>query len=973
LHWEPLIDATSGVDGTNGSVYELTEFNNKLYAGGSFSSAGGHSSSRLAQWDGTSFSTYSGFNGIVRCSVIGTNEIYFGGMFTNTPGGASDKVVKYDGSTWTPVSGILNGPNVISLAVYNSTLYAGGSIYNIGGTTYDCIAVHNGSNWEPVGTGTNGEVHSLYPANGYLYIGGEFSRVNGIDAYGIAYYDGTSFTSLNTIGYDQIVKSMTTFDNFLVAAGSFTSLGGVTVNNVAKWNGSTWSEFGDGLNGIVRQVLVFQNELYAIGEFSQSGSTPINSIAKWTGTEWEQVAGGLFNSGLTICEYNNTLYAGGGFTSSFFSSLNYIARLAESELTADAGDGGYIISGSNIGGNPTASGGLPPYSYSWSPSTGLSSTTVANPTASITTTMTYEVEVTDSRGCNVEDEVILYPFDADCATPNAIVFVGETLSVDKTYTNQNIIIDDYLLIDEASVEFDNCIIYMEEDAYIKLNGLNSAPGVYDGQLQLINGTTIQACGDNMWGEIHLNGETATLIMDNATIRDAKKAIQFDGGSITSIDESTFDANYENIVVEYQAIVHLDDVEIVNSDFIGSTTMLSPYSSEERSLSAVKIVDCDDYDIQIGDIGKGNSFDGFETGIYVEASRLVILGNDFVDCNYGVDVVDMNTSRIASNTFSSTSDPGKMAIQLTSSGGSSNAVQVNYNEISGCFTGISVENNSNLSVEENTIELGEPEDGAVGIKLMNCANYLVRSNTVTGEDADNEEMMGYYVDISTNGTMKCNSVDLVGQGFWFGGTCTGTEFGGNEMHDCYNQFVLEDGGVIGTQGNSSYPHDNLWGGTYGNKQTLAIWSDGRDSEFHVQTGSPYEPTDNNHIPSSPDAYDVLISNGAANSYTGCSSKSASESGLSDAEEQMLFNNDNPEARWINDYGLFTTISQNMLLTEANHALSGWFTEKTLQSCGKLYLVGKAIGDSLYQDAFLLMNNCATTNHADSLLKKYYELY
>ncbi|MBU1719814.1 MAG: right-handed parallel beta-helix repeat-containing protein, partial [Bacteroidetes bacterium] len=563
--------------------------------------------------------------------------------------------------------------------------------------------------------------------------------------------------------------------------------------------------------------------------------------------------------------------------------------------------------------------------------------------------------------------------DADCATPNAIVFVGETLSVDKTYTNQNIIIDDYLLIDEASVEFDNCIIYMEEDAYIKLNGLNSAPGVYDGQLQLINGTTIQACGDNMWGEIHLNGETATLIMDNATIRDAKKAIQFDGGSITSIDESTFDANYENIVVEYQAIVHLDDVEIVNSDFIGSTTMLSPYSSEERSLSAVKIVDCDDYDIQIGDIGKGNSFDGFETGIYVEASRLVILGNDFVDCNYGVDVVDMNTSRIASNTFSSTSDPGKMAIQLTSSGGSSNAVQVNYNEISGCFTGISVENNSNLSVEENTIELGEPEDGAVGIKLMNCANYLVRSNTVTGEDADNEEMMGYYVDISTNGTMKCNSVDLVGQGFWFGGTCTGTEFGGNEMHDCYNQFVLEDGGVIGTQGNSSYPHDNLWGGTYGNKQTLAIWSDGRDSEFHVQTGSPYEPTDNNHIPSSPDAYDVLISNGAANSYTGCSSKSASESGLSDAEEQMLFNNDNPEARWINDYGLFTTISQNMLLTEANHALSGWFTEKTLQSCGKLYLVGKAIGDSLYQDAFLLMNNCATTNHADSLLKKYYELY
>jgi autotransporter-associated beta strand protein len=53
-----------------------------------------------------------------------------------------------------------------------------------------------------------------------------------------------------------------------------------------------------------------------------------------------------------------------------------------------------------IGGSPTASGGSGGgYSYSWSPATGLSSTTVANPTASPIVTTTYSVTVTDGNGC----------------------------------------------------------------------------------------------------------------------------------------------------------------------------------------------------------------------------------------------------------------------------------------------------------------------------------------------------------------------------------------------------------------------------------------------------------------------------------------------------------------------------------------------------------------------------------------------
>ena len=69
--------------------------------------------------------------------------------------------------------------------------------------------------------------------------------------------------------------------------------------------------------------------------------------------------------------------------------------------TVDAGANTAICFGESttIGGNPTASGTTGNYTYSWAPATGLSSTTVANPVASPTTTTTYTVTVSDGNAC----------------------------------------------------------------------------------------------------------------------------------------------------------------------------------------------------------------------------------------------------------------------------------------------------------------------------------------------------------------------------------------------------------------------------------------------------------------------------------------------------------------------------------------------------------------------------------------------
>ena len=74
---------------------------------------------------------------------------------------------------------------------------------------------------------------------------------------------------------------------------------------------------------------------------------------------------------------------------------------------ADAGSNKTISCGATtpIGGSPTASGGTGPYTYSWSPSAGLSCTTCANPNANPSSTASYTVTVTDANNCSDNDQM----------------------------------------------------------------------------------------------------------------------------------------------------------------------------------------------------------------------------------------------------------------------------------------------------------------------------------------------------------------------------------------------------------------------------------------------------------------------------------------------------------------------------------------------------------------------------------------
>ena len=170
-------------------------------------------------------------------------------MFNGTT--ATD-IVSWNGTTPSAITqgGMSGGVNALAFDT-SGNVYVGGSFASAGGvanTSY--IAKWNGSSWSALGTGMNGDVSALVydSTNNVLYAGGTFTTAGGVTVNRVAKWNGTSWTALGTTGVSGTsaavyALAMDSSGNNLYAGGNFTTAGGVTVSNIAKWNGSAWSVY----------------------------------------------------------------------------------------------------------------------------------------------------------------------------------------------------------------------------------------------------------------------------------------------------------------------------------------------------------------------------------------------------------------------------------------------------------------------------------------------------------------------------------------------------------------------------------------------------------------------------------------------------------------------------------------------------------------------------------------------------------
>jgi len=96
----------------------------------------------------------------------------------------------------------------------------------------------------------------------------------------------------------------------------------------------------------------------------------------------------------------------------FYSFILFLfVRVTSAQsLSANAGPDFTLCPGSSgvLGSSVPASGGLPPYIFTWSPATGLSSTGVPNPTVTINTQTTYTLQVRDANDSLAYDYVTVF-------------------------------------------------------------------------------------------------------------------------------------------------------------------------------------------------------------------------------------------------------------------------------------------------------------------------------------------------------------------------------------------------------------------------------------------------------------------------------------------------------------------------------------------------------------------------------------
>lgn len=268
------------------------------------------------------------------------NNLYIGGSINNIDKTPATNVIEWNGESWnemgsTGLGGGLAG-FVYALTVYNDNLVAGGIFYS--SETNRNIALWNGTSWDTLSTGIVGsgiynEVYALAEYNGNLYAGGTFTTAGGKPANNIAMWNGTSWSAVGS-GINGAVGALIAYKGELYAGGNFDSAGGQPANYIAKWNGTFWSAVGKGLRGGVNGrgvgcFTLFNDNLVAGGNFDSAGRLYANNLAVWDGITWSALTSkkmSRYSYINALVSYNGNLYVGGGFDSIGGIQANDIAE-----------------------------------------------------------------------------------------------------------------------------------------------------------------------------------------------------------------------------------------------------------------------------------------------------------------------------------------------------------------------------------------------------------------------------------------------------------------------------------------------------------------------------------------------------------------------------------------------------------------------------------------------------------------------
>ncbi|TWT43881.1 hypothetical protein RAS1_02810 [Phycisphaerae bacterium RAS1] len=364
--WQPM-----NVGFNSGSVVGLTAWDDdgpgphgeQVVATGSFTMSGTTACQFIARFDGAAWQPLglgvgSSSNGVATWDPDGPGpmnpEVVAAGNFNWAGGNTVSKIARWNGVSWQGFNTTIS-TSILALTMWDAdgsgsavaTPLIVGNVPTAGTRTVNNIATWNGSDWRQLGDGlwgpTTGQVIAFTtwdpdgagPAMKQLVAGGSFTIATGKTVNRIARFDGVEWQPLGT-GLSSTLWGLTTWDpdgggplpDEVVAVGDFVTAGGVTVNQVARYDGTQWQAFGAGIGNHVKAVTVWDTDgpggnpgaIVVGGHFTEAAGNPGNFVAMWNGASWQGMGSGFINEVFSLATFSPSgnpadtrVYAGGSF------------------------------------------------------------------------------------------------------------------------------------------------------------------------------------------------------------------------------------------------------------------------------------------------------------------------------------------------------------------------------------------------------------------------------------------------------------------------------------------------------------------------------------------------------------------------------------------------------------------------------------------------------------------------------------
>lgn len=185
----------------------------------------------------------------------------------------------------------------------------------VGGT--GLVTRTDGLTWTSLGVVNGTVLAMLVEPSGQLLVGGSFTSIGGVTANGLARWNGTAWSAV--LGWSGGVMALARQPNGeLVVA---------TANRVFQSFGSSWVPLGWNIAAVRALAVLTNGTLVAAGNFIDAGGTPANRIARWNGTIWQPLGSGLNLSVDSLLPLpNGDLLVGGTFSTAGGVPANGLAR-----------------------------------------------------------------------------------------------------------------------------------------------------------------------------------------------------------------------------------------------------------------------------------------------------------------------------------------------------------------------------------------------------------------------------------------------------------------------------------------------------------------------------------------------------------------------------------------------------------------------------------------------------------------------